>query len=214
ALEEARQLSPTAMTDGNGLHTLKNVLASKMVTLQFAKAGKQLASGRVDLANRRSAIADFNLNAKSARFSAVTIIPSVVVVNAAKPRGVNTGTLRGVVRDAGGAPLTRALVSLKGIAMARTDSQGNYVFMNVPSGTHQVTVQRSGLESKAAQIQVAAKRSNEAKFRLAPNGQNTSETGGPQIFTRGAGATFHRVLLANLKRSVARANITLIQTEN
>jgi Carboxypeptidase regulatory-like domain len=204
----------TAITDGNGLYTLKNVLASKMVTLQFAKAGKQLASGRVDLANRRSAIADFNLNAKSARFSAVTIIPSVVVVNAAKPRGVNTGTLRGVVRDAGGAPLARALVNLKGIAMARTDSQGKYVFMNVPSGTHQVTVQRSGLESKAAQIQVAAKRSNEAKFRLAPNGQNTREAGGSQIFMRGAGASLHGVILDNLKRSVAGAKITLIQSES
>src|SRR5215510_1486904 len=204
----------TAITDGNGMYTLKNVLARKMVTLQFAKAGKQLASGRVDLANRRSAIADFNLNAKSARFSAPTIIPSVVVVNAAKPRGVNTGTLRGVVQDAGGAPLARALVSLKGIAMARTDSQGKYVFMNVPSGTHQVTVQRSGLESKATQVQVAAKRNNEAQFRLAPNGQNTRETGGSQIFTRGAGASLHGVILDNLKRSVAGAKITLIQSES
>jgi hypothetical protein len=204
----------TAITDGNGLYTLKNVLASKMVTLQFAKAGKQLASGRVDLANRRSAIADFDLSAKSANFSAVTIIPSVVVVNAATPRGVNTGSLRGVVRDAGGAPLARALVSLKGIAMARTDSQGKYVFMNVPSGTHQVTVQRSGLESKAGQVQVAAERTSEAKFQLAPNRQNTRETGGSQIFTRGAGASFHGVILDNLKRPVAGAKITIIQSES
>jgi carboxypeptidase family protein len=204
----------TAITDGNGLYTLKNVLASKMVTLQFTKAGKQLASGRVDLANRRSAIADFDLNAKSARFSAVTIIPSVVVVNAAKPRGNNTGTLRGVVRDAGGAPLARALVSLKGVAMARTDSQGNYVFMNVPSGTHQVTVQRSGLESKAGQVQVTAKRSSEAKFRLATDRQNTRETGGSQIFTRVAGASLHGVILDNLKRPVAGAKITIIQSES
>lgn len=204
----------TAITDGNGLYTLKNVLASKMVTLQFAKAGKQLASGRVDLANRRSAVADFDLSAKSARFSAVTIIPSVVVVNAAKPLGNNTGTLRGVVRDAGGAPLARALVSLKGIAMARTDSQGKYVFMNVPSGTHQVTVQRSGLESKAGRVQVAAKRSSEAKFRLAPNGQNTRETDGSQILARGAGASLHGAILDNLMRPVAGAKITIIQSES
>src|SRR5262245_653386 len=204
----------TAITDGNGLYTLKNVLASKMVTLQFTKAGKQLASGQVDLANRRSAVADFNLNAKSARSSAVTIIPSVVVVNASKPRGVNTGTLRGVVRDVGGAPLARALVSLKGIAMARTDSQGKYVFMNVPPGTHQVTVQRSGLESKAGQVQVAAKRSSEAKFQLAPNGQNTTETGGSQILARGAGASLHGVILDNLKRPVAGAKITIILSES
>jgi len=144
----------------------------------------------------------------------VTIIPSVVVVNAAKPRTNNTGTLRGVVRDAGGAPIARALVSLKGIAMARTDSQGKYVFMNVPLGTHQVTVQRNGLESKSGQVQVAAKRSSEAKFQLAPNGQNTRETGGSQILARGAGASLHGVILDNLKRPVAGSKITIIQSES
>lgn len=204
----------TAITDVNGTYTLKNIPSNKMVTLQFVKAGKQLASGRIDLANRRSAIADFDLSAKSARSSAVTIIPSTVVINAAKPRGPDTGILRGVVRDAQGAPLARALVNLKGIAMARTDSQGQYVFMNVPVGTHQMIVQRSALEFKAEQVQVAAGRSSEAKFRLAPTYQNTRGTGGSQILMRGAGASLRGMILDNEKRPVAGARVTIIQSES
>src|SRR5262249_35663013 len=93
------------------------------------------------------------------------ISPSTIIVNS--QLGAKVGALKGVVRDPQGRPVARALVMLKGLAIARTDSQGQYQFLNVPAGIQQLSVNQSGLQTKTAQVKVAAARSTDAPVQFA-----------------------------------------------
>ena len=117
-----------------------------------------LAVGQVALLRGRPAVADFEIKPNAApAVSAMRIIPSTTMLKRNPGKGP-TGTLKGTARDQSGKALARALVSLKGLAMARTDSQGRYVFLNVPAGEHLVTVQKSGLRPMSTRVLVRAQR--------------------------------------------------------
>jgi Carboxypeptidase regulatory-like domain len=174
----------TAMTGPDGSYTLKALPAGKLSNLVLKKNGKQLAVGKVDLLRGRQAVADFDLKLnKAPAASALRIIPSTIVLKRNAKAGP-TGTLKGIARDQAGKPLPRALVSLNGPAagkervdrsapvaklhaVARTDSQGRYVFVNVPAGEHLVTVQRSGSRPLSTRVLVKANAATESQSQLA-----------------------------------------------
>lgn len=200
-------------TDSNGAYALPGVPAGRMATLVLAKGGKQIATGRLNLARGRLAIADFELKPKTAGPSqgALRIIPSTVLVPRAITARGNVGVLKGVVRDAQGRPAPRALVRLKGLGIARTDSKGQYAFLNVGAGVHQLIVQRSGLKTKTEMVQVAAKKSSESKIQFGAADSIPVVRSQQSLLTRGAGGVLRGMVLDIQKRPLEGAKITVVQ---
>jgi protocatechuate 3,4-dioxygenase beta subunit len=205
----------TATTDSNGAYNLRGIAAGRLAQLIISKAGKQIGSGQIDLVKGRTAVADFDVKpqANGSAVSSLRIIPATVMVNALKVQGQNTGILKGQIRDPQGQPVARALVSIKGLAVARTDSQGHYTFLNVPAGNHQLTIQKSGLVLKSQQVQIIAKRSNESPVQFAASDRIIKDPVKTSIITRGAGATLRGRIVDLDKQPVGSAKVTaLLQT--
>jgi len=205
----------SATTDSNGFYALKVVAAGRLANLIVNKDGKKMAAGQIDLLRGRSAVADFEIKPKSmgASVPALRIIPSTVVVRAHQ-KGGSMGLLNGVVRDAQGKPVARALVNLKGLGVARTDSLGRYTFLNVPAGAHQLTVHRSGLRLKSERVQVMARGSSESKTQFASNDTIARDGNRQSLILRGSGTVLRGVVLDTERRPLAGAKITLIQSSS
>ncbi len=202
----------TAITDSSGLYSLKGVAAGRLAKLVITKAGKQVGAGQIDLIRGRAAVADFDLKAKASgnALSSLRVVPSTVMVNALKTQRGNTGVLKGMIRDPQGKPIARALVHLKGMAIARTDSQGQYTFLNVPAGLHQMSIQKSGLVLKSQQVQVIAKKSNESQIQYAASERAPKESSKQSVIVRGAGATLRGKIFDNDKNPLAGVKITAL----
>ena len=72
--------------------------------------------------------------------------------------GAQSGTIRGRVADAQGAPLPRAAVSVDAIgARTTTDDQGSYEIRGVPTGTHTVRVRLLGYVPQSVQVTVSGR---------------------------------------------------------
>jgi hypothetical protein len=202
----------SAITDSNGSYTLKGVAAGRLAKLVITKGGKQVGAGQIDLIRGRAAVADFDLKTKAMgnSLSSLRVIPSTVMVNALKTKGTATGVLKGVIRDPQGKPIPRALVNLKGMAIARTDSQGQYTFLNVPAGSHQMSIQKSGMVLKSQQVQVVAKKSNESQIQYAASERAPKEAIKQSVIVRGAGATLRGRIFDNDKNPLAGVKITAL----
>lgn len=200
----------TATTDSNGSYTLENIPAGKPSKLTLSRRGKQLATALVAMSRGRAAVADFELKSKSTAAStpALRIVPSTVALAA---RGGTTGALKGVVRDGQGRPVARALVSLKGLAVARTDSQGRYVFLNVPEGIHELSVHKSGLKLKSERVQVAAKKSSESRIQFASTDRGLKAPNVLPMIVRGAGTVLRGLVFDGDKRPIAGTKVTMMQ---
>jgi len=78
---------------------------------------------------------------------------------AANAAGAQTGTLRGIVRDRQGVPVSGATVivtapTLQGRREKTTASKGAYAFAALPPGGYQVTCERSGFEIVRRSVRV------------------------------------------------------------
>lgn len=200
----------SATTDSNGSYVLNGIVAGKLAKLVVNKEGKQIAAAQIDLPRGHPAVADFELKPKPGRASgpALKIIPSTVAV---KGRHQNTGALSGIVRDPQGRPVARALVHLANLAVARTDSRGQYVFLNVPAGTHRLTVHKGGLRLKSGQVQVAPKQINRSPLQFASADRIPKKQNQQPVVVRGAGTVLRGVVIDDEKRPIAGAKITVIQ---
>src|SRR5262249_25685059 len=95
------------------------------------------------------------------------ILPPIVILH--PPSGSKVGALNGIVRDPQGRPVARALVLLKGFGFARSDSQGQFQFLNVPAGMQQLSINQSGLSTKTTQLQIDPAKTANAQLRFATN---------------------------------------------
>lgn len=172
----------TAMTGPDGSYTLKAVPSGRPSTLVLRKKGKQVAVGQINLLRGRPATADFQLRANTVSgATALRIIPSTVVLKPNSKAGA-TGMLKGTAKDRADNPVPRALIRLQRqtgakdqLAVARTDSQGRYTFMNVPAGEHQVTIQKSGLSPITNRVTVRPNAATEAQSKLTTVPQRMSQ---------------------------------------
>ncbi len=155
----------TTTTDSNGSYTLR-AIPGRTSRLVLTRKGKQLAMSRVVVQRGRPSVADFELKPRVASRPGLKVMPSTVLVKGEGSRAGSTGTLTGVVRDDRGHPLARVLVSLRGIAAARTDSQGRYAFIGVRTGTHELTVYRPGLKPLTIRTRVAARQTSHSPVSL------------------------------------------------
>jgi protocatechuate 3,4-dioxygenase beta subunit len=166
AVVSTQEAGASATTDINGLYTLKDLTPGTLVQLTVTKNGRMIGRGQVDVLGGRAAIADFQVPSRPDGRIPVNALPGVlsstIVGNRARTPALSTGTLKGVVRDAAGRPVPFALVQLPGVGMARTNAQGQYSFVNVPVGIHQLTVRQSGMKPKSFKVTVAPQTSVEA----------------------------------------------------
>ncbi len=205
----------SAVTGPDGAYTLKGVPAGRMSNLVLSKGGAKMATARLDLLRGRAAVADFDLKQRSSAgvaASPLRIVPSMVIVKRSTASAGDAGTLKGIVRDAQGQPLARALVTLKGLAVARTDSAGRYTFLNVPAGAHQLTIYRSGLRPKTERVQVAAKKSSETRIAFASADKTSVEQNRPRLIARGAGTLLRGNVLDQDDRPLSGAKVSVVET--
>src|SRR2546429_1625764 len=81
--------------------------------------------------------------------------------------GAQSGTIRGRVADAQGAPLPRAAVSVDAIgARTTTDDQGSYEIRGVPTGRHSVRVRLLGYVPQSVQVTVSGTQPTRQDFSL------------------------------------------------
>jgi protocatechuate 3,4-dioxygenase beta subunit len=206
-------------TDSSGFYNLGKIPAKRLSELVVSKGGKKLAAGKVNLVPGKAAVADWELKPRFSKGNkaALRVMPSTV--NIAKGKKFKklsgkTGTVKGVVLDAGGKPVPRALVKLKGLGTARTNSQGQYVFMKVPAGNHQVIVNKSGLGAKTQPVTVMAKKIASTNLRLAPLKVAPIKTVRPAMLMRNASTTLFGKVTDAKNQPLKGAKVMAIQSGN
>jgi TonB-linked SusC/RagA family outer membrane protein len=113
------------------------------------------------------------------------------------------GTITGRVTDGGtGEPVTLAQVFIAEIDLgALTQANGNYLLLNVPAGTHTLTVQRLGFREETATVQVSAGQTAVQDFLITQAALQLEEL----IVTGTAGGTRRRALGNAVERIDAAA---------
>jgi len=210
-----QETGESATSDTSGAFILKGLIAGRLSQLIVTKNGRLIGRGQVDLPNGRAAIADFQIRSLLAEKTSVVALPGVLastVVSApAKHPGVSTGSMKGEIRDSSARPVPFALVQVPGIGMARTNALGQYTFINVPVGTYQLTVRRSGIKPKSAQVTVAANTSTVTRIGFVPADAIVSSR--RSLFMAGAGTALRGTVIDEQTRPLSNAKISVIQSD-
>lgn len=153
----------SAATDENGSFTLGGLPGGRITNLQVIRGGKLVGVTRIALRPGQTSISDLTLRSGSGglRAMACPVVPSSLILST-KPGQPGTGRIVGIVRDGQGRPVPRALVSVKGVGAVRTDSQGRYMFANVPVGGYQLAVQQPGGSPQLQQVRVGGRQTASA----------------------------------------------------
>jgi hypothetical protein len=194
----------SARTDSNGSYRLRVPAGSRRLIVRVG--GTQVGERRISLAGGRAA-ADFVVrpNSRLGAAGAGRILPSRVVVN---PDGSNTGTLGGLVQDAQGSPVPRALVEIGRLGRARTDSHGKFVFSKVPAGSHQITVRAGDLAPTSIQVRVKSNAPTETTIQL--GSRSRSQGAGERLIAPGVGTVLRGVVTEGENRGLAGARLSII----
>jgi len=181
------------------------------VNLVLSKAGAQVGEGKLDLTPGRDGVGDFDLRPTAARTRvSLRVSPSVVIVAGANTEKASRGSLRGTLLDRDARPVPRALVSLGRLARARTNSKGQYAFLNVPAGTHELKVFKPGFPIKSERVRVGAGR-NEAMLSLsARSGKRGGEASA--LIRHGSGTHMRGAVTSAAGPPVRGAKVTLMQS--
>ncbi|HEV8368762.1 MAG TPA: carboxypeptidase regulatory-like domain-containing protein [Pyrinomonadaceae bacterium] len=199
-------------TDSNGVYNLKGLVNGKLAKLLVTK-GQMKMSAQADVWPGHPVILDFQYKPKfvKAKISGFGVLPSTVLLDSSKNPSAARGSLHGIVQDAQGRPIPRALVTLRGLGVTRTDSQGQYTFLGVPSGTHQLLVNQTGLKTKSVQVQVVAKKSNQARLQFAPADSLAKLSAKGSLILRQGGSTLRGTILDNDNHPIAGAKVSVVQ---
>ena len=215
ALVTTQETGVSARTDVNGIFTLKGLTPGSLVQLSVTKNGQIIGSGQVEVLAGRTAVADFQTPSRPDGRIPVNAMPGVLasslVSNRARNPGLSTGTLKGVVTDATGRPVPFALVQVAGVGLARTNALGQYSFVNVPVGIHQLTVRQSGMKPKSAQVTVATQTSAESQTQFAP--ADAIARGRQSLIQVSAGTVLRGTVLDNQTHPLAGAKISVVQAD-
>ncbi|HEV8366747.1 MAG TPA: carboxypeptidase-like regulatory domain-containing protein, partial [Pyrinomonadaceae bacterium] len=194
-------------TDNSGFFALR--VPARSTKLIVKKGGARVAEVAIHLVRGRPTVADIQLS-RSGRTAAVQgtrVLPSSVVVNR---EGRNTGSIKGVIQDAKGQPVPRALVEVRGLAMARTDSKGGFSFTKVPAGLQQLTARASDSESRSEQVRVKLNETVESRIQLSVASRIPKL--GDRLITPGAGSVLRGTVIDNQNRPVPGARISALST--
>ena len=148
------------------------------------RRGQQVAANRVQVVRGGANVSDFLLT-KSPRGGAGTISSSAVG-NARRGAG---GIIKGSLLNQEGKPAAQVLVLLPGVGTVRSNSKGEFTFVNVPVGTHKLTLRERGVEVQTTQVRVTAKTVSLAKLRLALVGRPLGQA--PPLIAMGSGTALY-----------------------
>jgi protocatechuate 3,4-dioxygenase beta subunit len=205
------QSGASATTDASGFYIIPHIPSSRFAVIKVIKAGKELSTGRIQLQPGRMALADWRIGTGSASKSlGIRILPATVIIPSKAARTVQTGTIKGVVRDTRGQPLARALVTVKGLGMARTDSRGSYSFVNVPQDEYQVMVQQGGSTVQSQRISVAAKKVVESSTIYKGRVRAVAPPLRKAVLARGSGSTLKGTVRGPNGLALPGAKVTAI----
>jgi hypothetical protein len=204
----------SATTDSSGYYNLGKIPAGRLSELVIAKGGKELAAGKVNLVPGHAAVADWELKPKFSKDKKPTlrVMPSMVIIAKGKKYSGRTGTIKGVVLDAQGKPMALTLVKLEGLGTVRTNSKGQYVFMKVPAGNHQLVVTKSGLNPKSQQVIVLAKKSSGSTIRFTSKDIIYKKAALPTLVMRGTTTTLFGKVTNVQKQPVKGAKVMALQS--
>lgn len=197
----------SALTDNNGQYDLKGLPGGQMATLQVTAGGRTLTA-QTAIVSGQTATRDFQFTPLSSNGTHRVILPPTAFVNS--PAGTKIGALKGVVTDPRGFPVAWALVTLKGLALARTDAQGRYLFLNVPAGPQTVLVNEGRFQPKATQIKVAAAMSAEASVRFTEMDRITPAGEPSPLVSTSGGITVTGLVADGENHALAGAKVSLI----
>lgn len=202
----------TAVTDSEGQYTLEGLPAGRSAHLVLSKSGAQVAEGKIDLAAGRGGVGDFDVKPSATSAGArstLRVLPYVAVVRGAKAANAPKGAVRGTLRDADGRPVPRALVSLGKLARARTNSRGQYAFLNVPAGTHELKVSKPGFRVRTERIRVTATRVD-ATMSMKPKA--IAKSGEAKPLVRAGSGIQMRGAVTSAAGPIRAAKVTLIRS--
>lgn len=205
----------SATTDSSGSYIIPHIPSGRFATMKVLKDGRELSVGKVQLQPGRMAIADWQIRSggAGARPPGVKILPSSVIIASKAGAGpARSGAIKGVVRDAKGKPVARALVMVRGVGMVRTDSQGRYMFANVPQGAYQVLVRTGGSTVQTQQVTVAAKKVVQSKTVYQGTSMTSPALGKQAVLARGAGASLKGKVTARSRQPLPGAKVTAVYT--
>ena len=209
------QSGASAITDSSGSYIIPHIPSGRFATIKVVKAGQQLSSGKIQLQPGRMAFADWQIGAGGTgmKTQGIKILPANVIIASQKgEQATKAGTIKGVVRDDQGKPVTRALVMVKGLGMARTDSQGKYMFVNVPQGDYQVMVRKGGATVQNERVRVAAKKVVENKTIYKGTILTAPAFGRQAVLVRGAGATLKGKISNKYRQPLPGAKVTAVNS--
>jgi protocatechuate 3,4-dioxygenase beta subunit len=200
-------------TDSSGSYTIPGIPGGRFTEILVIKNGRQLSSGKILLPIGRPALADWKIGPGSGGpgLSGMKIFPANVVLSpriGAKP--ADLGAIKGVVRDELGRPVARALVMISGLGLVRTDSSGQYAFLNVPQGTYQVVIKKGGATVQTLQVSVFGRKAAENRI-LVP-----SKAGAPPpvlkgiALAKGAGTLLRGTVISEERRPLGGTKVTAV----
>jgi hypothetical protein len=207
------QSGASAITDSSGSYVIPHIPSGRFATIKVVKAGQQLSSGKIQLQPGRMAFADWQIGAGGTAMKAqgIKILPANVIIASQKGApATKSGTIKGIVRDHQGKPVPRALVMVKGLGMARTDSHGRYMFVNVPQGEYQVMVRKGAATVQNERVRVAAKKVVENKTIYKGTLLAAPAFGRQAVLVRSAGATLKGTISNKYRQPLPGTKVTAV----
>lgn len=161
----------TARSDSTGNYYACGVSADMMLTIDIEAGALAAGTAEVQLGATRVSRRDFLVSSElrtpppAPRATSRMGAPSLPAT--ARPRG--TATLRGLVRDAKGATVANALITLPSAdTTTRSDAEGRFTVSRLPAGTQLVRVLRLGNGPLTAQVDLRPNQTVDAVFDLPP----------------------------------------------
>jgi len=200
-----------AVTDGGGSYMITGVPGGRIAMLRVVSGGRTVATGRADVPPRGTGIADWQVGAgaRGSTPSASKIIPSSCIAKNAGSRS-KTGTIQGVVLDDKGKAVARALVMIKGVGAARTDSGGRYTFVQVPQGGYDLSIQRSGSAPLTQKIKLAGLQTLRPRTVFAKTALRPVAKANGRVLVGGENTRISGKVADARGKALARSKVTLL----